>query len=295
MSDNKQTVQEWAHAQRAHFTDEQIIAKLKEHNYSDEVIRIVMEPPQILPVVSSAGPILDVSTIRTVGSAASTTLMDVIPKYADIFIPDKTNEIMVGDKRCQVVLEMTIPRVVVIDDFMSSQECDELINVSRDAIARSTVIERGTGANTLDDVRTSSGMFHVRGGNEIVRTVEARISELIQWPVENGEGMQILRYGIDEKYEPHNDYFDPKDPGSVHNIGKSGQRIASVLIYLNDPQAGGATNFPDVGLEVKPRKGTLLFFAYPTHDQRSKTTHGGMPVIAGEKWVAVKWYRINQH
>lgn len=292
--ERKPSLHEWVHEAKKTHSDEAIITKLKATGWSDEIIAMVMKPlPQSLkvippPVVTEL--VMDPNALST----ASATILDITPKYADITLTAKNNTIDLGDAVVKVVLEMKVPRVVIVDDFLSPEECDELITLSEPSLHRSTVVESGTGGSVVDDIRTSAGMFHSRGGSPLVTKIEERISKLIEWPVENGEGMQILMYDKDEKYEPHNDYFNPNDPGSVHTLGTAGQRVASVLIYLNSPAAGGSTSFPDVGMEVKPRKGTLLFFAYPLPDYRSKTLHGGMPVVDGVKWAAVKWYRRNK-
>ena len=62
-------------------------------------------------------------------------------------------------------------------------------------------------------------------------------------------------------------------------------------MYLNTPEAGGATVFPDVRLEVAPVKGNAVFFSYDRAHPVSRSLHGGAPVLAGEKWVATKWMR----
>ncbi len=62
-------------------------------------------------------------------------------------------------------------------------------------------------------------------------------------------------------------------------------------MYLQEPEQGGATTFPDVGLEVAPVRGTGVFFSYDRPDPVTRTLHGGAPVLAGEKWVATKWLR----
>jgi prolyl 4-hydroxylase len=62
-------------------------------------------------------------------------------------------------------------------------------------------------------------------------------------------------------------------------------------MYLNEPQQGGGTTFPDAGLEVAPQRGNAVFFSYDRPTPATRTLHGGAPVIVGEKWVATKWLR----
>jgi len=70
---------------------------------------------------------------------------------------------------------------------------------------------------------------------------------------------------------------------------RGGQRIASVVMYLNTPEEGGGTGFPHIGLTVTAMRGSAVYFAYETGDQAS--LHAGLPVIKGEKWIATKWLR----
>jgi len=60
-------------------------------------------------------------------------------------------------------------------------------------------------------------------------------------------------------------------------------------MYLNTPEAGGGTAFPQVGLTVTALRGSAVYFAYDTGDEAS--LHAGLPVEKGEKWIATKWLR----
>ena len=57
------------------------------------------------------------------------------------------------------------------------------------------------------------------------------------------------------------------------------------------PEKGGGTVFPDVSLEVAPKRGNGVFFSYDRPHAVTRTLHGGAPVLAGEKWIATKWLR----
>ncbi|KQU84721.1 proline dioxygenase [Variovorax sp. Root318D1] len=196
-----------------------------------------------------------------------------------------------GDRRVQVLHTMRHPRVVVFGNLLSPEECEGLIAAARVRLARSLTVETRTGGEVLNVDRTSEGMFFERGENDIVARLEQRISALLRWPVEFGEGLQILRYAPGAQYRPHYDYFDPGEPGTPTILKRGGQRVATLVMYLQEPEQGGATTFPDVGLEVAPVRGTGVFFSYDEPDPATRTLHGGAPVLAGEKWVATKWLR----
>lgn len=196
-----------------------------------------------------------------------------------------------GDRRVQVLQTLRHPRVIVFGDLVSDEECEALIAAARQRLARSLTVETQTGGETLNVDRTSDGMFFERGENPIVARLEQRIAALLRWPLEFGEGLQILRYAPGAQYRPHYDYFDPGEPGTPVILRRGGQRVATLVMYLQEPEQGGATTFPDVGLEVAPKRGTGVFFSYERPDPATRTLHGGAPVLSGEKWVATKWLR----
>jgi prolyl 4-hydroxylase len=196
-----------------------------------------------------------------------------------------------GDRKVAVLASLSSPRVVVLGGFLSAEECDALIEAARSRLARSLTVQTLTGGEELNPDRTSSGMFFNRGESDLIRRIESRIARLLNWPVENGEGMQVLNYSVGAEYKPHFDYFDPAEPGTPTILKRGGQRLGTLLIYLNEPERGGGTTFPDVGLEVAPQRGNAVFFNYDKPHPSTRTLHGGAPVLAGEKWVATKWLR----
>ena len=196
-----------------------------------------------------------------------------------------------GDRHVRVLQTMQSPRLVVFGELLSVDECETLIADARRRLARSLTVETRTGGEMLNVDRTSDGMFFERGENELVQRIEARIARLLNWPLEYGEGLQVLRYAPGAQYRPHYDYFDPAEPGTTSILQRGGQRVATLVMYLGEPAQGGATTFPDVGLEVAPQRGSAVFFSYDRPDPSTRTLHGGAPVLAGEKWVATKWLR----
>ncbi|KAK1288913.1 hypothetical protein QJS10_CPB19g00861 [Acorus calamus] len=164
------------------------------------------------------------------------------------------------------------------------------------------------GKGVLSNVRTSTGMFLNKHQDEIVARIEARIAAWTFLPEENGESLQILRYEDGQKYEPHFDYFQDH-----RSLEISGNRVATVLMYLSDVQKGGETVFPYAkgdnsqlkddtwsdcskkGYAVKPKRGdAVLFFSLKPNATTTDTysLHESCPVIEGEKWSATKWIHV---
>ena len=206
-------------------------------------------------------------------------------------LADSPSRLWAGDREVAVLLTLRNPRVVVFGGFLSDDECDALVAAAAPRLARSETVIVETGGNEVNPARTSEGMFFGRAESPLCERIEARIAALLSWPVVNGEGLQVLHYQPGAEYRPHHDYFDPAQPGMAAVLRRGGQRVGTLLIYLNTPLQGGATVFPDVALEVMPVKGHAVFFSYDRAHAVTRTLHGGAPVIAGEKWVATKWLR----
>ena len=196
-----------------------------------------------------------------------------------------------GDRTVQVLVTLAQPRVVVFGNLLSTDECDALIAAAAPRMARSLTVATQTGGEEVNDDRTSDGMFFQRGESALIQRIEARIARLLNWPVENGEGLQVLHYRPGAEYKPHHDYFDPAEPGTAALVKRGGQRVGTLIIYLNTPEKGGGTTFPDVRVEVAPQRGNAVFFSYDRPHPSTCSLHGGAPVIEGDKWIATKWLR----
>ena len=138
-------------------------------------------------------------------------------------------------------------------------------------LARSETVDTDTGASEVNAARTSDGMFFERGENPVCARIEARIAALLRWPVENGEGLQVLRYRPGRRVQAALRLLRPAQPGTPSILKRGGQRVATIVMYLNTPARGGATTFPDVSLEVAPLKGNAVFFSYDRPHPMTRT------------------------
>ena len=241
----------------------------------------------------------DAAQAAVAGSAASPTetaasVPPALQPASEMPAPDLDDRPLyldLGDRRVSVLSVHEDPQVILFGDFLAKHECERLIEAARLRLQRSMTADQRTGADRIDPIRTSRGMFFLRGENPTVSAIEARIERLLRWPVDRGEGMQVLHYRPGDRYEPHYDYFDPVASGAPALLERGGQRRATLLMYLQEPERGGDTSFPQLGLRFAAKRGCALFFSYDRPLPSSRTLHGGDPVLAGEKWVATKWLR----
>ncbi len=186
--------------------------------------------------------------------------------------------------------KVSSPDIFMATNFISETERVFLLDIAKTKLKASKVIDNNTGESIPHTNRTSSGMSFQRGENKVIADIEDRISRLVQWPVEKGEGIQVLKYDVGQQYKPHYDYFIPDQPSTDIHVKKGGQRIATLIMYLSTPEEGGFTEFPNLNLRFPAVAGNVLFFSYP--DANSKDTlHSGTPVVKGEKYIATKWLR----
>jgi len=199
-----------------------------------------------------------------------------------------------GDKWVEVIEHRHDPELMVFANLLSPAECEALVDAARPRLSRSLTVDTKTGGEELHPDRTSQGMFFARNENALVQRIETRIARLLRWPIQNGEGLQVLRYPPGAQYKPHYDYFNPAEAGTPAILLRGGQRVATLIMYLFEPEAGGATVFPDIGVQVAPKRGHAVFFSYAQAHPSSQTLHGGEPVVTGEKWIATKWLRQHE-
>jgi prolyl 4-hydroxylase len=202
--------------------------------------------------------------------------------------------ISLGARKMQVVARMQRPAAVQLASFLGADECEQLISLARPRLNHSTVVDPVTGMNVVAGHRSSEGMFFRLGETPLIARLEARIAELTGLPVENGEGLQLLHYEAGAESTPHVDYLVMNNEANRESVARSGQRVGTLLMYLNDvDEGGGETMFPQLGWSVVPRRGHALYFEYRNRfglcDPGS--LHASTPLRAGEKWVATKWIR----
>ncbi|MBL3643931.1 2OG-Fe(II) oxygenase [Bacillus sp. RHFB] len=193
------------------------------------------------------------------------------------------NKIKTEDREINVVARLEEPLIVVLENVLSDEECDGLIELSKNKMNRSKI---GV-THEENEIRTSSSMFFQENEYDIITKIEKRISTIMNIPVEHGEGIQILKYTPGQEYKAHFDFF------TSSSIAAKNNRISTIILYLNDVEHGGETFFPKLNFSVFPRKGMAVYFEYFYNDKNLNelTLHGGAPVITGEKWVATQWMR----
>lgn len=175
------------------------------------------------------------------------------------------------------------PEVRYFSGFLTSDECNYVIERARPLLQPAVVVHPQTGALVPNPVRTSSAAFFPFVAEDpVLNALNNRIAAATATSYRQGEPLQVLSYLPGQQYKLHSDA-----------LPAGNQRIRTFLVYLNEDYDGGATFFPDLGLRVRGRAGDALMFVNVDRDDRahSRARHAGEPVTRGEKMLLSKWIR----
>lgn len=174
--------------------------------------------------------------------------------------------------------------IYIIHNFMSPQECDDIIESSQGKLVPSPLTRQDPNDSAF---RTSETCYFDGSGNQ--GDIERKIIEEIDLHQSNTEESQIQHYRVGNEFKAHWDYFDPKEDGEFL---KNGQRTWTFMVYLNDVKKGGETEFVKLKQNVYPKKGTAVVWCNIKEDGTpdEMTMHQGSPVLEGEKWIITKWF-----
>lgn len=184
------------------------------------------------------------------------------------------------------------PLVAVRDNVISPIECLYLIELAKPHIKRAgVVLDEGYKES---DGRTGSNHWLKYDEDDVVNSIGQRLADIVGLPLSNAESMQVIHYGPTQEYRPHFDAFNLSLPRGQRAAKWGGQRLVTALVYLNQPESGGSTEFPKLGIKVPALPGRMVIFHNTSEDMSGphpNSLHAGMPVEAGEKWAFNLWFR----
>lgn len=180
-------------------------------------------------------------------------------------------------------------------DFLDRRSCARLIRLIDSEIGPSTLFNDGGAETGGAGVRTSSTHYFADSHRDAAMLAR-RIDDLLGLDRAHAETMQGQRYLPGEQYRHHCDFFRTERAHWQRERLRGGQRTWTAMVYLNNVESGGATDFPRLGLSIQPEAGMLLVWDNITRGGRPNRTtiHAGMPVETGAKYVVTQWYRQNE-
>jgi prolyl 4-hydroxylase len=176
----------------------------------------------------------------------------------------------------------------IVRRFLDPDTCAALIE---------RIDERRRPSEIADDIgianfRTSE-TCDLNFSDPVVAHVDRKIADLLGLSLASSEPLQGQRYAPGQEFKPHTDTFEPGGYDFYVHTADTGQRTWTAMMYLNEPEDGGATRFKAIGKTVQPETGKLLTWNNLLQNGRPNpaTLHQGMKVRRGTKYVLTKWFR----
>lgn len=184
--------------------------------------------------------------------------------------------------------------IFTIDNFLTEDECDYLCDIIEKNNYRSQVAGNGDNTSTILDTRTSNSST-LNDSDPIIKMINKQIADELQVPYENGEVLQGQIYQVGQEFKHHHDWF--VGDGYINHCLVSGQRTWTCMVYLNDVEEGGGTDFPKINITFTPKKGKAVFWNHfdSNGKENPNNLHAGLPVEKGKKIIITKWFREKEY
>jgi prolyl 4-hydroxylase len=213
--------------------------------------------------------------------------------------PDQTELARIGETvRRRLAVDPSVYRVPVeraeifaVGGFLSPDECGRMI-AAINRVARPSDVYHSV---EQAQFRTSySG--DLDAGDSFIRMVERRLGDLTALDLAWGETIQGQRYHPGQEFRAHYDWFDIEADYWQDERDVGGQRSWTGMIYLNDVEEGGTTEFPLLDIRIEPQAGALILWnnALPDGRPNPDVLHAALPVVRGVKYVITKWFRARE-
>ena len=180
----------------------------------------------------------------------------------------------------------------IINNIITEEEAKYIIKKANSKFEDSLVLDDKIEGKLNTDVRKSKTAW-MHKDDPLIFNIMTRIANMVNIPIENAESLQVVKYGPNGYYKHHHDSCCDEAKSCHDFIKDGGQRIKTVLIYLNDDFTEGETDFPVLNKKIKPPKYSAVVFnplAKDSNKCHPKALHAGLPVKSGIKYVANLWF-----
>jgi len=176
----------------------------------------------------------------------------------------------------------------IVRDFLDPARCARLCEMIDERRRPSEIADHKGGP----DFRTSE-TCDLNSADPLVAEVDLLLSDFLGLPQARSEPIQGQRYAPGQEFKPHTDSFNPGGVDFFVHCAEQGQRTWTAMLYLNQPEDGGATRFKTIGKTIQPETGKLVAWnnLLPDGSPNGATLHQGMKVRRGTKYIITKWFR----
>ena len=179
----------------------------------------------------------------------------------------------------------------VYPNIITEEDAQYILQASKDKYEKSYIVG---GYN--ESIRKSKTCW-LDKSDPVINTIIQRVCDIVKKPIENAEDLQIVKYDPNGYYNEHHDSCCDDSEECKEFLKGGGNRIVTMVIYLNDDFEGGATRFVNLEKDIKPDKYSgILFFPMNKNQDKchNKSLHAGLPILSGNKYIANVWIRENK-
>jgi prolyl 4-hydroxylase len=182
-------------------------------------------------------------------------------------------------------------------NVLTAAECAKIIKISEEYGFKDSKVF-SNGKHEVDTkYRTSRTVWISNKRDPLMVRISELTHLLTELPIENQEHLQVAKYEEGGRFVPHFDVCTDNSETCEKNNKGAGQRIATLIMYLNDEFKGGETSFPNIGLSIQPKRGkAILFWSTDKYERiHEEAEHQGMPVLEGQKYICTKWSHVRAY
>ena len=185
-------------------------------------------------------------------------------------------------------LDSKLAEVYFVSNFLNDEECSQAIRVIKSKLRPSTITNKD---DPDKNFRTSRSCDLGIMNENIIVDIDRKICNTIGIDASYSEAMQGQHYEIGQEFKAHTDYFEGE--ADEEYLGDQGQRTYTFMVYLNDVDSGGETEFKILEKKINPQKGMAVIWNNLNKDGsvNPNTIHQGHPVRLGQKLIITKWFR----
>lgn len=210
-------------------------------------------------------------------------------------------------RKVDIFIDRPASRIHTIENFMSAEECAAVEERAKPILHDATVADGSGGSKLSESRKAKQAGIKVHWDKEKEGDLIARVSRRVYDYVnnvlpfeikENGQEdlMSIQYFGRGPNDEAPDRYM-PHCDGDCNGLEfKPGNRMATIVMYCETPEVGGATRFRNSNVHIKPKQYAATFFSYIDPETMKMddgfTEHSGCPVVEGEKKIVTQWVRL---
>lgn len=249
-----------------------------------------MKPMKSMKSMKPMKPMKTMKTMNALLIILIVIIFSLICIYTCKYVYNKL-ELFSNDTNATIYVEKEDYDVIEIPNFLTYEECDKIIELSKGNMGSSKVYSQHE--DVVNNKTRISEQCWLNDNDPFIKTISDKVKSYTNTHTHYFEDLQVVNYKPGGFFTPHYDAC-VGNKAECERLNKNGPRYLTFLFYLNDTLEGGETIFPKINKLVKPEKGKVVIFQNVDNNGAiiTQSLHGGEPVKYGEKWIANKWIKL---